>query len=127
VTAAGELYALAERCEQAAGPYFALDHDIVAALDIEHQNRRALAANSGLEPNPYPLPAYTASLDAAMTLVPEGWHVGLLTECDEDDYPAACLTQNAEPCSDAVGKGVDMVLSLCAAALRARASQGDGK
>ncbi len=63
---------------------------------------------------------YTASLDAAMTLVPEGWHVGMLTECAEDNSPIACLTENEEPCRDAVGKGVNMTLSLVAAALRAR-------
>lgn len=65
--------------------------------------------------------AYTASLDAAKTLAPKGWHVGMLTECDEDDNPSCCLTQNEEPCRDAVGRGADMALSLVAAALRARA------
>lgn len=69
---------------------------------------------------------FTASLDAAKTLVPKGWHVGMLTECDEDDSPSCCLTQNAEPCRDAVGRdavgrGADMALSLVAAALLARA------
>lgn len=66
-------------------------------------------------------PAYTASLDAAKTLVPKGWHVGMLTECDEDDSPSCCLTQNEDPCRDAVGRGADMALSLVAASLRARA------
>lgn len=66
-------------------------------------------------------PAYTASIDAAKTLVPKGWHVGMLTECDEDDSPSCCLTENEEPCRDAVGRGADMTLSLVAAALRARA------
>lgn len=66
-------------------------------------------------------PKFTASLDAAKTLVPKGWHVGMLTECDEDDSPSCCLTQNEEPCQDAVGRGADMALSLVAAALRARA------
>ncbi|PZU65205.1 hypothetical protein [Sphingobium sp.] len=66
-------------------------------------------------------PAYTASIDAAKTLVPKGWHVGMLTECDEDDSPSCCLTQNEEPCRDAVGRGADMALSLVAASLRARA------
>jgi hypothetical protein len=68
------------------------------------------------------LPAYTRSLDAAMSLVPQGWHVGVLSECDEDDSPYCCLTENAEPCRDASGTGVDMTLALTAAALRARAA-----
>jgi hypothetical protein len=55
-----DLLALAERVEQATGPCRNLDNSI------------RLATNGGCAFDEDP--AYTASLDAAMTLVPEGWN-----------------------------------------------------
>lgn len=55
------LMGLAERCEQAAGP------------DRELDRESCLAARNGRWISPTAVPAYTASLDAAMSLVPEGW------------------------------------------------------
>lgn len=113
-----ELTELAERCEQATGPDRLLDEAISLAIgDIFDGPGETLVNRDG---SPAVIAAYTTSLDAATALVPDGWHVGMLTECDEDDFPAACLTENDEPCRDEIGKAVNMVLSLCAAALRAR-------
>lgn len=52
-----EIIALAERCEAAEGPNFALELEIFRAINPQ-------ATSRSVPPN------YTASLDAAMTLVP---------------------------------------------------------
>lgn len=62
-------------------------------------------------------------LDAALSQMPEGWHVSNLTERNEDNQPHCCLTENDDPCSDVAGNGLNMALSLLAACLRARATQ----
>ncbi|WP_313230208.1 hypothetical protein [Sphingobium yanoikuyae] len=115
------LLALAERVEGLSNPDREMDELIGMAIGLKNTMRigHELLGNDRVVP--VNCPAYTASLDAAKTLVPKGWHVGMLTECDEDDSPSCCLTQNEEPCRDAVGRGADMALSLVAASLRARA------
>lgn len=65
--ASHELLALAERCEKATGPDRALDYDIAHIVTRAHMA-------TGLAP------AYTGSIDAAMTLVPEGWLLSELYE-----------------------------------------------
>ncbi|NML11287.1 hypothetical protein HHL08_14220 [Sphingobium sp. AR-3-1] len=79
------------------------------------------------------LPAYTASIDAAMTLVPpDSWHEikgprkYLNIPSPVPNYWSAHLARwNHE--GDAMGWGATPALALTAAALRARAqSQGDG-
>lgn len=100
-----KLIELAERAEQATGPDSAMDFDIARTIaDLSGSNQ--------------PILAYTASLDAAMTLVPEGWFWtggrdregrGAMAVVSQDDclVPAVAATP---------------ALALCAAALRARAS-----
>lgn len=71
------------------------------------------------------LPAYTASLDAAMTLVPEGWVGSMAWDAEEtivrlfDDRvnPVRLPTQEAAAATPA--------LALCAAALRSRQANGE--
>jgi hypothetical protein len=101
---------LAERCGQAAGPDNWLSADIGVAFNI-HGDK---------------CPHYTASLDAAMTLVPEGWDWSAVR--DRGDYSA----QVYEPVWSALQHGAASAyktgiieastpaLALCAAALRAR-------
>lgn len=112
-----ELLVLAERVEALTGPDREMDYEIADAVlgRIRPPFRRGHCEK------------YTASFDAAMTLKPDGWHVGCVTECNEENQPHACLTENTEPCRDAVGNGIDMITSLCAAAIRARASTPDEK
>jgi hypothetical protein len=71
------------------------------------------------------LPRYTASLDAAMTLVPEGWDWALYTGADgrceagcapADTDPEGCRTADSDQSLAATP-----ALALTAAALRARA------
>lgn len=61
------------------------------------------------------LPAYTASLDAAMTLVPEGW----CFEVTNYDTYAKVFSDSANGPGFS-GGGLTPALALCAAALRAR-------
>lgn len=68
-----ELLALADRCEAASGPNYQLDVDIAIAVGRYGMNTR--------------VPNFTASLDAAMTLVPEGWS-RRSTWCPKASYPA---------------------------------------
>lgn len=106
------LLALAERVEGLDGPDRELDADIMRATGL-----------AGLKADYAPHP-YTASLDAAMTLVPEGdsftvgqnvhhghW-VASVNYLDDDGAP------QSRGCSNACRTGS---LALCAAALRARA------
>jgi hypothetical protein len=77
-----ELEALAVRCEQASGPDRELDALVCAAagFTVEYDRKHN-------DPEPYyepvkdyswqRVPAYTASLDAAMSLVPTDWHVSI--------------------------------------------------
>jgi hypothetical protein len=125
---------LAVRCEQATGPDLALDLVIAAnchpdgktmvGWDYEEWTRH-------IAKHPFDtwVPRYTASLDAAMTLVPEGciWEVG-----HKVNYPAPPTEPNrAHYAFVNVGKPgaiksfngkafATPALALCAAALRAR-------
>lgn len=64
-----QLTALAERVMGLTGPCIATDHEIAQAVRDLPAFRPRYTLNGP--------PAYTASLDAAMSLVPEGWFVDL--------------------------------------------------
>lgn len=126
-----ELVALAQRVEQATGPdreLWDLDRAIKAALlgreYISYEDD--LAKRQAATP-----PRYTTSLDAAMTLVPEGsiWEVG-----HKVNYPAAPREPDRAnyafvnvglpgKVKSFTGKSVATpALALCAAALRSKAT-----
>lgn len=63
-----DLIALAERCEAAEGPNFALEQEIARATEHPASDRPGFIC-----------PAYTASLDAAMMLVPENMPMWAVT------------------------------------------------
>jgi len=69
---------------------------------------------------PARIPAYTASLDAAMTLVPEGRFVGALNQCDTDGEWYARIEAHDAVYEDATA--TTAALALTTASLRARAS-----
>lgn len=112
------LLELAERCEKAEGPSDTLDVELTLAVF----------------PDSYPAPKlmrYTASLDAALTLVPEGYLWTAATYRAEEDAPpyyADCMSpetfSGAEWGEAFTGQANGPALGLCAAALRARATQG---
>jgi hypothetical protein len=147
-TNAGALIALAERCEQAEGPSRALDGAIAAA--IEHWPASAYSRESfkggvtfRFEANEedgsvriystfegkeqgihrYRPERYTASLDAAMTLVPEGWGGGV-NFSENRRHNLASLGRSYPTNATVFGQSATLALALTAAALRALAAQG---
>lgn len=123
MTEAASLIELAERVEAATGRDRELDALIHIEAGLAEGNTVAFKTGwcAGSETNPRPVeaPAYTASIDAAMSLVPEGWmwvggsspthNAGMAVTRDgtQDGFDARAATP---------------ALALCAAALRARAS-----
>lgn len=102
-----KLLELAERVEKAEGPNFALEMEIDRAINPERP--------AGLR-----YPNYTASLDSALTLVPEGMEKSL------SDLYGVARAEVGLNCTDGPQygehKGAILCLALCAAALRARAA-----
>lgn len=118
--------ALAERCEQAAGPDQALDaqiYDAVYGGDCTYDQKW----EEWITPGGLNVKRYTASLDAAMTLVPEGhWYCigredsGPWARC----YDAAAIFEAPEEYGDPIDAAT-AALALCAAALKAHAASAD--
>ena len=122
-----ELIELAERCEAADGPSRELDAEIALAIGYDVKYDR------GNDPTPYyepikeyswqPVLAYTASLDSAMTLVPEA----LPFEVQRSSR--GCKSEAFVWNGKEIGEGSSAVgstpaLALIAAALRARKEEG---
>ena len=97
------LLALAERCEQAAEPNRELDAAIARFL--------VLTGAEDIARSRYGWSYFTANLDAAVTLVPEG--LGWM------------IMGNAAKVGRLPSRGATAPLALCAAALRARAAAYD--
>lgn len=136
------LIAVAKRCECEA-PSRDLDEAVALAIELRPSGKSVGLLDSFLAHehkydfqtawiahapwrDQWPIPAFTTSLDAAVTLVPETWtawelrshaaktrfssDLSRLTECDasQEDW--------------AHGRGATAALALCVASLRARAS-----
>lgn len=130
-----DLLELAERCEKAEGPDRELDCDIALAVgwDIKHPLAPLpeLITTLGIEwlrlaateyQSTYKeLPAYTASIDAALTLVPDG---RILRQYMVSRHvPHTCEVAVDYAHGGWVGHSDhSFALALCAAALRARAA-----
>ena len=104
---------LTTRIEAATGPDRALDYDIAYLTGIYFRNGgKALA--------------YTASIDAALTLVPEGWRLANLSQYDPGDAKSTCSLVRMEAGYGALVKNrrwavaATPALALCIAALRAK-------
>lgn len=108
------LLSLAERVEAATGAENELDFAI----------QLAVLSRAGYLPGRASCKPYTRSLDAALSLVPSGWAwqagVGIETEAGNSDsaYAWAAPVDHGELVFAATP-----ALALCAAALRARATQ----
>lgn len=94
---------LIARLEAATGPSFALDCEI----------------NKAVGSAAWPPRAYTASIDAALTLVPDDHDWSL--HCDNGQAIAGCAPADPAGCSWADSRAATPALALCIAALRARA------
>lgn len=98
-----DLQRLVERIEGEMGPSFVLDCNIGRVLRPERES----------------WPAYTASLDAAMTLV-DGDLLGFAVDVNQYDRWSCELSTSI---TDGNGKGATPALALCAASLRARITE----
>ena len=133
MTEAETLLDLARRCEEATGPDREFDAAIWDAIfggemywsTIQRGDEWCLRYYPGPPcPEYHFLKRFTDSLDAAVTLVPEGmaWRVDTLMGmigaivCEPD----ACRSMKTAPC---LVLGKTPALALCAAALRARAKE----
>lgn len=104
---------LAEELEAAEGPNFDLEMRIFRAVNPQ-------ATSRSVPPN------YTASIDAAMTLVPEGWESIELRRTDDGEWRAALAGNDAHFMAEdpdeffvESGNHATPALALCAAALKA--------
>lgn len=116
------LLALASRCEAATGPDRELDEAIATAI---YPGIRRVADRWCLHDVHVRIEGYTASLDAAMTLVPEGWYLDLHDWRWTDDPRWIASLQGitkGERWAGASGCGPAPAVALCAASLRARAA-----
>jgi hypothetical protein len=127
---------LAERCERATGPDRELDAAIFCAFPHAGVRSCTPAKKPGAVTALYEIggyaafqsPLYTASLDAAMTLVPEGWHKAFNSQVG-----GAWVWPSGAEYLDAIndpratrGTAATPALALCAAALRSLAGKEDG-
>lgn len=120
-----DLNTLASRVEDASGPSKSLDDEIAAALNLQpsHFERRRGRCFTIY-------PKVTASLDAAMTLVPEGMELRIEKRASKGMRPAyASLWSVGARDIDfhANGHGKTPALALCAASLRAISSMENTK
>lgn len=132
------LLALAERCETAEGPDRELEYAIFRALHPKYAGPEWKPYAGGLRhvgdssdarslPPPHLTPSrFTASLDTAVTLVPEGWK-WTLHSADAAGPPCAyCVPDMGRlpwPLWVNDITAATPTLALCAAALRARAAE----
>lgn len=132
-----DLNELADRVEALDRPSREVDAEIaVTVLGMERDGSMFFGKDEdyvlerdyyALDGGPRELPAYTASLDAAMSLVPEGWHVSinagrinLVVLTGESDDPMV------PPPDIESSTAATPALALVAASLRAIHLQGEG-
>lgn len=118
---------LIKRLEAATGPDRELDVAICRAIEYEVRADKRMPGKWFYEPvkqySWQEVPAYTASLDAALTLVAEGWLWTMwAAQPTESDRWAADASVYYKAEAKFRGEGVTPALALCIAALRARAS-----
>lgn len=126
---------LPDRIERAEGPCRELDAEIAAAVGVKHGPDSGWCNNHNGDywTVDESAPAYTASLDAATTLVPEGcgWFAAWGQTSPSEPMGGAIITAHAkfagydvanDPIAEA--EAATPALALCAAALRAHAGEG---
>lgn len=125
---------LIEKIEAAGGPDPELDREVMMAAGYRYEQRdigcRYEDGSVALDwvyvdtktdkwRSTHPL-EFTASIDAAMTLIPSGWHRSMF---DADNGDALCKLERDEQGIHTRGK--TWPLALCAAALKARQEDND--
>jgi hypothetical protein len=115
---------IARWCEAAEGPDRELDAEIMRLFTNSVESDDGDWWYGPHDEMPRKVPAFTASIDAALTLVPEGWKWSLHS-ADDHSVPCAYCVPNMgrlpwpEWVTDILA--TSPALALCAAALRARA------
>lgn len=128
-----ELLALADKVEALEGPSREVDAEIAPLQGLRMKDEGHPLGGCYYDTNGHgvPLPAHTASLDAALTLVPKGWIATTtdFTHLQENVegrglaelYPGIRFWGDAN--RQIQVSAATPALALCAAALRARAQQ----
>lgn len=122
-----EIAELIERLEKATGPDGSLDLDIRFYLDGVRSVGGYWAENIATGERvrvDYTSPNYTASIDAALTLVPEGhyWHAAHGKTRDDEPLGGASIIESGTLATISEGEAPTAAIALCIAALRARAA-----
>jgi hypothetical protein len=137
-----KLLELAERCEKATGPDVGLAKDIFCAVFPERVPRvvpmgqygwrddtagwwLATGEDTRVPPRTIYPPNWLGSLDAAMTLVPEGWAWMLGCAPGEAFFASLAVMDDGLQAPEVGVNAATPALALCAAALRALAAQED--
>jgi hypothetical protein len=125
------LTTLADRVEAAERGDWELDSDIHSLISPDRKHPYLVGTHiDDTHPSgrPYSAPAYTASIDAAMTLVPEGWTYVSIEFCARGMPGQHCrvsierlITEHDD--EREYGYAATPALALCAAALRAQAKE----
>lgn len=139
-----EYLALAERAERAEGADRELDAAIFRTLgrvpavasnvrwatEERRELRGIVFGPDGYEDEWWAVPAFTASLDAALSLVPEGmtWRVGWQEKRFSEGHEGVAAVPAPLPFADdwRESRAATPALALVAAALRALAAEGEG-
>ena len=114
---------IAERIEALEGPCREMDLSIAKAVGLAHLDAVAGGVTGFMymdrgQPACVTVPRYTASLDAAMTLVPERW-VWSINQFP-DKASAYCVSEDEVIARPRKQYQATPALALCAAALRAQ-------
>lgn len=119
------LLALAERCEAGSGPDRRIDHAILLnALGWQRSDVEGWLVNpAGRTVLAIHQPRFTASLDAALSLVPEGRYWSVCNESQLAGKAEAEVGHHEKRGTALVAWCATPALALCAAALRARAEE----
>jgi len=99
---------LIERLEALSGPNFAVEQEIVRIINPQ-ATRLTMP------------PAYTASIDAAMTLVPEGWG-RMFNQSENGLHCNVCLARSYPTNAVVYSEAATPAIALCIASLRARSA-----
>lgn len=90
---------------------------IVESLSPENSPVRILSVMPLTRSGAFELPHYTTSIDAALTLVPEGWRSRARLFRGKNRWD---LEKAADQRNRTFGRGTTPALAICAAALRAK-------
>jgi hypothetical protein len=97
-----------------------LENANVPNFQLECEIWRAIYSPNGENPLDLKPPAYTASIDAALTLVPQGWewsYDSASFDAFVGDYSGSFLVEADKECH---GANKNPAIAICIAALRAR-------